>query len=399
MAVVGNPTSDKGRGAKIDAQVMDLLEAAGSQYGFDVVDLTGTSFDDSLSRVRGAAGSYDYLVVIGGDGMIALGANAVGSSGTPLGIVAIGSGNDFARGLRLPIDRVEVAVEGIVGAIVRGSHIDVDMGYVVSLPGGWAVDPTTGDELPADCSPTDHPADRPATDHVPEGHMPSDAALDNSDKTHAFKPINRFYAGMLSCGLDASINDRANRSHLPNGKLRYLAAVLVELTHMKRYGYHVRAVLADGSVDERDIISPMLTVANSRHIGGGLEVSPYSRFADDLLDLVWLDHMPNLRECVEAISKAYGDRLLSCRCFGWQRVRSVEITRADQGDEPPVFMADGEYVGHLPVAVTAEGRALRVLVPPAVAIEESGRSEERIDDLIARDGRDVRTGAFLQREG
>ena len=390
VAVVGNPTSDKGRGAKIDAQVIDLLETAGSQYGFDVVDLTGTSFDDSLARVRDAAGSYDYLVVIGGDGMIALGANAVGNSGTPLGIVAIGSGNDFARGLKLPIDRVEVAVDGIVGAIVRGSHIDVDMGYVVSLPGGWAVDPTTGDELPADCPPDDQPTgDLPVVD-MPEGSDSGDA-----NKAHAFKPINRFYAGMLSCGLDASINDRANRSHLPNGKLRYLSAVLVELTHMKRYGYHVKAVLADGSVDERDIISPMLTVANSRHIGGGLEVSPYSRFADDLLDLVWLDHMPNPRECAEAISKAYGDRLLSCRCFGWQRVRSVEITRADQGDEPPVFMADGEYVGHLPVSVTAEGHALRVLVPPAVALEERNRSEEKIDDLIARDGRDVRTGVFL----
>lgn len=366
VAVLGNPAADKGRGAKIGVQVMDLLEMAGARYGFDVVDLTGASFDDSLRRAHSASGSYDYLVVVGGDGMIALGANAVGSSGTPLGIVAIGSGNDFARGLKLPIDRVEVAVEGIVGAIVHGSHSDVDMGYVVSLPGGWAVDPTTGDELSED-------------------GLPGSAS------------IRRFYAGMLSCGLDARINDRANHSRLPSGKLRYLSAVLAELTHMKRYGYHVRVVLADGGVDERDIISPMLTVANSRHIGGGLEVSPYSRFADGLLDLVWLDHMPNPRECVEAISKAYGDRLLSCRCFGWQRVRSVEITRADRGDEPPVLMADGEYVGHLPVAVAAEGCALRVLVPPAVAIEEDERCEERIDDLIARDGRDARTGAFLRR--
>ena len=62
--------------------------------------------------------------------MVALGANAVGCSGKPLGIVAIGSGNDFARGLDLPVNRVETAVEGIVGAIVRGTHIDVDMGLV-----------------------------------------------------------------------------------------------------------------------------------------------------------------------------------------------------------------------------------------------------------------------------
>ena len=29
VAMVGNPTSDKGRGAKVDAQVLNLLEEAG----------------------------------------------------------------------------------------------------------------------------------------------------------------------------------------------------------------------------------------------------------------------------------------------------------------------------------------------------------------------------------
>ena len=29
--------------------------------------------------------------------------------------------------------------------------------------------------------------------------------------------------------------------------MRYFAAVLVELTHMKRYGYHIKATLADGT--------------------------------------------------------------------------------------------------------------------------------------------------------
>ena len=30
--------------------------------------------------------------------------------------------------------------------------------------------------------------------------------------------IDRYYAGMLNCGLDASINDRANRSRFPEGQ-------------------------------------------------------------------------------------------------------------------------------------------------------------------------------------
>ena len=61
VAMVGNPTSDKGRGAKVDAQVLGLLEEAGRAHNFDVIDITGTSFDDSLNQARERAHEYDYL--------------------------------------------------------------------------------------------------------------------------------------------------------------------------------------------------------------------------------------------------------------------------------------------------------------------------------------------------
>lgn len=359
VAMVGNPSSDKGNGAKVSKQVFELLETAGKQYNFSVVDLTGTSFEDSLSNAT--TGTYDYLVVVGGDGMIALGANAIGCSGKPLGIVAVGSGNDFARGLELPVNRVEVAVEGIVGSIVRGTYIDVDMGRVSSLPGGYAVDSSSG-ELYED-----------GTNHA----------------------IDRYYAGMLSCGMDASINDRANHSKLPTGGMRYLSAVLYQVRHMKKYGYHVKATLADGTVDERDIISPMLTVANSRHIGGGMEMSPYSCFSDGMLDLVWMERTPTAREVAVALKHVYNGLMLSSSFFGWERVRAVEITRAESGDDAPILMADGEYVGHMPVRVQVQDRALRVMVPPAVK-QAREDEQERSLEAIKRDGRDPLTGKFIK---
>ena len=54
-----------------------------------------------------------------------------------------------------------------------------------------------------------------------------------------------------------------------------------------------------------------------------------------------------------------------------------------------------EYVGHLPVTVTAQAKALRVLVPPAVAHWHDSRSEEHIMAAIERDGRDPVTGEFI----
>lgn len=354
VAMIGNPIADKGHGSRDCERVFNLLSEAGVRQGFAVIDLTGDSYDDSLRNARTHADLYDALVVVGGDGMIALGANAVAGRDIPLGIVAVGSGNDFARGLDLPVNRVETAIHGIVGALVQGTSITVDTGCVA---------PLSSDGISA------ADADEPllaANGSAGEG---------------------RHYAGMLSCGVDARINDRANHSHLPNGSLRYLAAVIVELTRLKPFGYHIRATLADGGIDERDIVSPLLTVANSRHIGGGIEVSPYSIFDDGLLDLVWIDHMPSLGELARVVPNIYNGRLLSSELFGWERVRSVEITRADEGQEPPVLMADGEYVGRLPVKVTAVNRSLRVLVPPAVARRQMRVMREQVREAIARDGR------------
>ena len=49
--------------------VIDLLRGAGRKHGFDVIDVTGTSFDDSLANARRRGDEYDYLVAVGGDGM------------------------------------------------------------------------------------------------------------------------------------------------------------------------------------------------------------------------------------------------------------------------------------------------------------------------------------------
>lgn len=361
VAVIGNPSAAKGAGAKYGTRVFELLGQAGHDHGFTAIDLTGTSYDDSLRIARDRWDDYDCLVVVGGDGMISLGVNVVGGTDKPLGVVAMGSGNDFARGLDLPVNRLETAVEGIVGAIVHRCQVGVDLGRVRSVPGSGSValDPSTG-------------------------AMPADP-----------QPIDRYFAGMLSCGLDASVNDRANHSRLPNGTLRYLRAVLHEVTHFKKYGYRLECELADGTTQRRDLLTALLTVANSRHIGGGIAISPYSLFDDGMFDLVWLRHTPKLPELAKLLRWMYQGRVMAGRAMGWQRVRSVRISRSDEGLEPPSLMADGEYVGTLPVDVSVMRSGLQLLVPPAVAEGFERGVEDKVMEAIARDGRDPATGAFL----
>ena len=153
-------------------------------------------------------------------------------------------------------------------------------------------------------------------------------------------------------------------------------------------------MLADGRVDERDIVSPLLTVANSRHIGGGIEVSPYASFDDGQLDLVWLDHMPKLGELARIVPNVYNGRLLAHPLFGWRRVREVEISRIEGYPVPPRLMADGQYEGEQTEKETAKDRAPLEKEPPAVADQQLRRLDDRSSVVIRRDGRDPLTGEF-----
>lgn len=322
VGLVTNPTSNKGRGAVTARRVRDLLNERADRFGLQLVDLTGDSREGSLARIaaatRGARPAVDAVVMAGGDGMVSLGVNAVGGRGVPMGIVACGSGNDFARGLGLPVDHVDTAVEGIVAAIVTGTTIDLDLGHVRSAEDGGA-------------------------------------------------RLDAHYAGMLSCGLDAAINDGANRSRLPSGMLRYMASGVNEILHLKDYGYRIRWTAPDGTRSgDFELSTPLVTVANARYIGSGIELSPDSKVDDGTLEFVWTRWRPSAAEGLDLMRRAYHGRHKTAPVMGYRQVASIEIAASGKGAVPPAVMADGETLGELPVRVDVAPGALRLLVPPRV---------------------------------
>ncbi|MEP7330697.1 MAG: acylglycerol kinase family protein, partial [Terracoccus sp.] len=96
IALIINPTSGKGTGATMGVATAHLLRSAGHQ----VIDVSAGSYE--LSRAGAAtalADGVDTLVVVGGDGMVHLGVNLCAGTPVRLGVVAAGTGNDFARNL------------------------------------------------------------------------------------------------------------------------------------------------------------------------------------------------------------------------------------------------------------------------------------------------------------
>jgi diacylglycerol kinase (ATP) len=115
IALLVNPTSGKGRAARVAEPVAERLRT----HGADVTQLVGTDADDAERRAKQAvAGGVDALVALGGDGIVHTAIQAVAGSAVPLGIVGAGTGNDLARELRIPTDPL-VAADVVMSATPR----------------------------------------------------------------------------------------------------------------------------------------------------------------------------------------------------------------------------------------------------------------------------------------
>ena len=172
IALLTNPTSGKGRGAKARAAVLEHFRGA----GLSVRDLVGKDADEAVDLARAAvADGVEALVVVGGDGMVHVGVQAVAETGTPLGIVPAGTGNDVARYFDLPRKDPVAAAD----VVIRATPRTVDLA----------------------------------------------------------RSGTRYYATVLAAGFDALVNERANRMTWPRGQMRYNLATLAELRVFKPLHY------------------------------------------------------------------------------------------------------------------------------------------------------------------
>ena len=287
-----NPTAGKHRGEQVGTRVADLLEAAGRE----VVDLTGldASRAEGKARAAVASGDIDLLVVAGGDGAAGLGANICADTDVPLGIVAVGTGNDNARELGLPVQDVDASVRRILAGGVRR----MDLGRVLT---------------------------------------------DDGERV-------RDYLGVLSCGFDAVVNERANNMLWPRGPQRYNLAILRELPVFGPIHYELTI---DGV--EREIDGMLVCVANGRAFGGGMKVAPTADVEDGLLDVVIVHDIP-MATFLSVFPKVFKGTHTSHPAVEIVRGASIRIAT-----ERIVSYADGERVAPLPLTVEAAPGALSIV--------------------------------------
>lgn len=116
IALLTNPTSGRGRGARTAAIALPRLREA----GFTVRDLRGRDADEAHDLAAHAlAEGVEALVVCGGDGMVHLAVQLLAGTETPLGIIPSGTGNDVARYFDLPRADPQRAADIVVASRTR----------------------------------------------------------------------------------------------------------------------------------------------------------------------------------------------------------------------------------------------------------------------------------------
>jgi diacylglycerol kinase (ATP) len=296
VVLLVNPTSGRGRGGRLAPDAARRL----NERGVDTVITVATSAEETAALARKAVTeNVAALVACGGDGTVHTVLQAVAGTDLPFGIIPVGTGDDNARTLGLPLDDPAAAADAVADALAAGRTRTIDLATV-----------TTGDG------------------------------------------VTEWFLGVLSSGFDSNVNERANRITWPKGQARYFVSILGELRTFRPVPY--RVVIDDEVLTGKGML---VSVGNGISYGGGMKVCPGAIVDDGLLDLTWLSEVGTgtFLKVFPSVYKGTHVSHPSVRTFRGHRIR---IEAPGQ-----IAYADGERIGPLPVDIEIHPGALRVLAP------------------------------------
>ncbi|WP_435227785.1 diacylglycerol kinase family protein [Streptomyces sp. Tue6028] len=225
FTAVVNPTAGGSTGAAALLQVARLLREAGA--GLETEYSRSLAHAQELARRAGEQGRV--VLAVGGDGMAGGIGGALSGTGTVLGLVPAGRGNDFARALQLPTDAADLARVLLENAPRQVDTIEVES----------AVHPRT------------------------------------------------VVLGSVYAGVDALANRHANQARVLRGAASYYAGGLRAVTSWRPASYRVTV---DGQ--EHLHRGYTVVAANSAYYGSGRIIAPAARVDDGLLDVVMIREAP-----------------------------------------------------------------------------------------------------------
>ncbi len=273
--VLLNPAANRGNMHKHRAIVRRRAEQVGAEY------IETTLQGEARERAQQAAAEDRPIIIVGGDGSVHEVVNGILASGrrVPLGIVAAGSGNDFAwNTLQLPHDPQEALERAFNGELVE-----------------------------------------------------ADAGVVNE----------RYFANSFSIGIDADIAVAAGkmkRYPFMSGSRLYYTTTVKQLL----FGYG-RCPWLSFQLDGGDVMQVgerryvLMAVTNGPTYGAGFRINPRAEYADGLFDICSINYTPLTRalKLLPIVQKGEHETLPEVTFY---RARTVSI----KSRQPVNIQMDGE---------------------------------------------------------
>jgi diacylglycerol kinase (ATP) len=261
-----------------------------------------------------SSGDVDAVVIFGGDGTVHRHLAYLVSLGLPVLVVPCGSGNDFARALKLR--RVSDSLAAWGRFIAGGSNVHAsDLGIIKELGEGKS----------------------------PAGGAPAPHNLDP-----------HYFCCVAGAGIDTEIARRCNA--LPKWFRANGGYALCAPGEFLRFKPHSMKVSLKNEGAPRPTV--LAAFANASAFGGGMKIAPRAQLDDGKLDVCIVRAMNRAKLFCLFPTVYFGKHL------GFKEVEyaQTETARLETGFPIDVY-ADGEYVCQTPVEFSVARNALRVVVP------------------------------------
>jgi len=297
-----NPHAGSGRGKADWPQIESLMRAKGIAFDHVFTEFKFHAVELAVSAVRQG---YRKLLVVGGDGTLNEVVNAVfiqqevQSTEIIIGVIAVGTGNDWFRMYQLPS-----TYEGKVEAIRNERLFLQDVGMVEY----------------------------------------EDSKVKQT----------RYFANAAGIGFDAEVARRTNRlkENGRKGTVLYISSLIRAL-------FDYRATHIDITVDGERLDGKIfsLTLGIGRYNGGGMMQVPHAVSDDGLFDITVIRHIRKF-DVMRNIYRLYNGTILRHPKISGYKGNSVTIDST-----PPVGLeVDGESLGTSPFSFSVIHRSINVVV-------------------------------------
>jgi diacylglycerol kinase (ATP) len=297
----------------------------------------------------------DAILIFGGDGTVHRHLADLVKLRLPVLVVPCGSGNDFARALKLRSVRDSVAAWGKFSS-GGGNVRTIDLGVI------------TEQANPQGLKPHSEGSSSGTAEAVPSRENPrsasprfvGDGSFDFAqDRSAPHGSSHHYFCCVGGVGLDGDVARRANR--LPRwlrGHGGYVLSLVPALARFAAFPLTISTFDPTKNWTSRGSNPSVLAAfANAQVYGGGMKIAPQAQLDDGQLDVCLVTDIDKFKLFCLFPTVYFG------RHLGMPEVEYFHADRLRLETERPLDVyADGEYVCQTPIEVSVAPSALRVIV-------------------------------------